>query len=103
MQFDVHPNPIPRARRAFPLVVILQADIAETGRDRLIALMAPLAEMPGVIGRLTPIVEVQGHRYVLMLPSIAGLPGSDLQTPIGNVGAERDRIVAGLDWLFLGV
>lgn len=103
MQYDVHPNPIPRARRAFPLVVILQADIAETGRDRLVALMAPQVEMPGVAGRLTPIVEVEGDRYVLLLPSIASLPLADLPTAIGNISSDRDRIVAGLDWLFLGV
>ena len=36
-QFDVLDNPVPRARAALPLVVILQSDFAETGRERVVA------------------------------------------------------------------
>ena len=33
-QFDVFDNPVPKARRALPLVVILQSNLADTGRER---------------------------------------------------------------------
>jgi hypothetical protein len=49
-QFDVLENPIPRARRAPPLVMILQSDLAETGRDRVVAPLAPEAAMPPLPG-----------------------------------------------------
>jgi len=37
-QFDVFENPIARARRADPFAAVLQSNLAETGRDRIVAL-----------------------------------------------------------------
>ena len=103
MQFDVYPNPVVRARRAFPYVVMLQSDVAETGADRIVASLAPHATTRGVAGRLMPLAEVAGRTYVVMMPSITGLPAADLKRPVDNIGAHRDKIVEALDWLFLGV
>jgi hypothetical protein len=68
-QFDVLDNPIPGARRAIPFVAILQSDLAETGRDRVVAPLAPRAAMPTLAGRLIPIVEVANQDYALLVPS----------------------------------
>lgn len=57
-QFDVAENPIPRARRALPSVAILQSDLADTGRDRVVAPLAPRAAMPTLAGRLIPVVHI---------------------------------------------
>jgi hypothetical protein len=43
------------------------------------------------------------RRYALLLPSLTSVRASDLPSPVGNIGAYRDRIVEALDWLFLGV
>ena len=40
-QFDVFVNPIVAARRAYPFVAVLQSDLADTGRDRIVAPLAP--------------------------------------------------------------
>jgi hypothetical protein len=40
-QFEVFPNPVTRARRSYPFVVVLQADVAEDGRERAVAPVAP--------------------------------------------------------------
>jgi len=66
--YDVFENPIPRARRAFPFVTILQSEIADTGRDRIVAPLVARTRMPAVSGRLTPIVKVLGAEYVLLVP-----------------------------------
>jgi toxin CcdB len=102
-QFDVCPNPIGRARRAFPLVAVLQSDLAETGHDRVVAFLAPKTSLPSISGRLMPIVNVNGRDYVLLIPSLTNLPITDLKSAVGNVAPHRDRIVEALDWLFLGV
>lgn len=103
MQFDVHRNPVARARRSFPLVAILQSDFAETGKDRVVAFLAPRYGLPTVAGRLIPIVGIGGDEFALLLPSLTNLPAADLQEPVGNIAFHRDRIVEALDWLFLGV
>ena len=59
-QFDVLDNPIPRARQAYPFVAVLQSDLAETGRERVVAPLAPSAALQTLAGRLIPIVTVAG-------------------------------------------
>lgn len=102
-QFDVFENPITAARRAYPLVAVLQSDLANTGRDRIVAPLAPRARLRGTSGRLTPHVEVAGTQYVLVVPSLAAIAVADLRGRKGQLVGYRDEIVAALDYLFLGV
>lgn len=102
-QFDVFENPITRARRAYPFVVVLQADLADTGRDRIVAPLAPRARLSGSVGRLTPHVKIANVEHVLLVPSLAAVPAADLRELRGQLTPYRDEIVAALDYLFLGV
>ncbi len=102
-QLDVFVNPIPRARRAYPYVAVLQSDLAETGRERIVAPLAPKARLTGTVGRLTPHVRVSNIDHVLLVPSMMAVAAADLREPQGQLGAHRDAIVAALDYLFLGV
>jgi toxin CcdB len=101
-QFDVLDNPIPRARRALPFVAILQSDLAETGPDRVVAPLAPTAAMPPLAGRLIPIVKVENEDHALLVPSLTALPAADLRRVVANLADERARILAALDYLFIG-
>lgn len=102
-QFDVFDNPITRARRAYPFVAVLQSDLADTGRDRMVAPLVPRARLPGTVGRLTPHVAVVGVEHVLLVPSMTAVRADDLRAPRGALTSYRDAIVAALDFLFLGV
>lgn len=103
MQFDVFPNPLARARRAFPYVVVLQADLSAIGNDRVIAFVAARDQVGKVAGRLMPIVSIRHRDFVVLMPSITNVPMSELRGAIGNVAPHRDRIVEALDWMFLGI
>lgn len=102
-QFDVFENPVPRARRAYPFVVVLQSDVAGTGRERIVAPLAPRARLTGTAGRLAPHVKVAGVDHVLLVPSLAAVPASDLRAVRGDLSPYRAEIVAALDYLFLGL
>jgi hypothetical protein len=102
-QFDVLDNPIARARRTMPFVAILQSDLAQTGPDRVVAPLAPTAAMPPLAGRLIPIVDVEGRDYALLVPALTALRAADLRQVVANLAAERTRILAALDYLFIGV
>jgi toxin CcdB len=102
MQLDVFPNPLVRARRAFPFVVVLQSDIAALGQERIIAFLAPRAHLGPIAGRLMPVIEVDGRQFVLLMPSITNVPLAELRGPVANLHAYRDRIVDAIDWTFLG-
>jgi toxin CcdB len=102
-QFDVLDNPIPRARRAMPFVAILQSDLADTGRERVVAPLAPSAALPPLAGRLIPIVTVGNDDYALLVPALTTLPVVNLRHVVASLAADRDRILAALDHLFTGV
>jgi len=102
-QFDVYVNPIPQARRAYPYVAVLQSDLAETGRERIVAPLAPKARLAGTAGRLTPHVRVSNVEHVLLVPSMTAIASGDLRDLRGQLLAHREAIVAALDYLFLGV
>ena len=102
-QFDVFTNPIAHARRAYPLVVVLQADLAATGRDRIVAPLVARSRLPGTVGRMTPHVEIDGAAHVVLVPALTAVRAADLERPRGQLGAYRDPLVAALDYLFLGV
>jgi toxin CcdB len=102
-QFEVFDNPIARARRAYPFVVVLQSDLAHTGSERIVAPLAPRARLSGTVGRLTPHVTVAGTEHVLLVPSMTAVRASDLRESRGQLVPYRDSIVAAIDFLFLGV
>ena len=102
-QFDVFENPISRARRAYPFVAVLQSDLAETGRDRIVAPLVLRTRLPGTVGRLTPHVSVAGIDHVLLVPGMTAIATEDLRELRGQLTPYRDAIVAALDYLFLGV
>ncbi len=101
-QLDVFVNPI-AARRAYPLVVVLQSDLADTGRERIVAPVVPRARLTGTVGRMTPHVKVAGAEHVVLVPRLAGVPAGDLRELRGQLTAHRNEIVAALDYLFLGI
>lgn len=103
MQFEVFTNPIKRARRAYPFVAVLQSDVAETGRDRIVAPLVPRTRLGGTAGRLTPHVQVAGIDHVLLVPAMTAVQAADLRDSKGQLAKHRDAIVAALDYLFLGV
>lgn len=102
-QFDVFVNPIERARRAYPYVVVLQANGVDTGRERLVAPIAPRAQMRASAGRVTPRVSIAGVEHVVLTPNMVAVRASELREARGHLHASRDAIVAALDYLFLGV
>ena len=102
-QFDVSPNPVLRARKAYPYVVVLQADATRNGRDRVVAPAAPCAAFPVVAGRLTPVVTIEQNDFVLLVTSLTTLPANSLGMTVASLADRRDDILAAIDLLFVGV
>jgi toxin CcdB len=103
MHHDIFDNPAPRTRRAFPFIAVLQADVADAGRGRVIAPLAPRVALGGAIGRLLPVVRHDGQNFYLALEAMTSLPKSALRDPVGSIASHRYEITRALDWLFTGV
>lgn len=95
-QFDVY-----RLRDGM-LVVDMQSDLIGLAASRIVAPLRPegeFAELPG----LTPSVEVEGRRWIVRLPELAAVPGSELRERVASLTSERDRLKRALDILIDGV
>jgi len=102
-QFEVFANPVARARRAYPYVIVLQADVALSGRDRAVAPTAPRAAFGAIPGRLTPVVTIEDEDFVLLITSLTTLPAKSLGTAAASLADRREDILAAIDYLFFGV
>jgi hypothetical protein len=58
--------------------------------------------MPTIAGRLIPMVEVANQDYALLVPSLTALPMADLRQAVASLAADLERILADLDYSFIG-
>jgi toxin CcdB len=70
-------------------------------------LVVPLPQAPALtkkpIARLTPSFDIDGERYLLMTPQLAGIARSELGAAVGNIVDQRSTIISALDLLIAGV
>lgn len=102
-QFDVHRNPVPAARGAYPYVVALQSPLADSGRSRIVAPLVPRRALGEIAGRLTPTVTVSGADFVVLVPSLTTMPSQALEAPVDSLREHRAALLAAVDLLFFGV
>lgn len=68
--------------------------------------MAPLYTALAMRGKtmktLTPVLVVGGKSYVMVTPQLAGVARKYLGAQVGELSAQRDAILAALDFLVSG-
>lgn len=101
-QFDAFPHPVPTLRRFFPFAVNLRSDVVP-GDDRLvIAPLAPRRALPGIAGRLAPVVRIEGEEYVVIIDRLVSIPARTTQRPVANLATHREALIGAIDLLFSG-
>jgi toxin CcdB len=102
-QFSVYRNKNTRTKAAFPFLVDVQSDLLEPLNTRVVI---PMTKAPALtrkpVSHLTPEVSFNGDRYVLMTPQLAGIGRAELGPHAGNLGEERQAILAAIDFLLTG-
>ena len=84
------------------LLLDLQSDLIETG-TRVVAPLFPLSEGPQAIGRLEPVLNIDGVAHVLHTAELAAIPSSLLKSrPIANLTAHDTEIRDAFDMVFSG-
>lgn len=83
------------------LVVDLQTDFIEMG-SRVVAPLVPVGTGPKPLGRLEPVVSVDGVAHLLRTAEMAAIPSGLLRVALADLSDEGDRIKAALDMVFYG-
>jgi hypothetical protein len=101
-QFDVCRYPGRGAVRDRPYVLVVQTRFLDHLKTRV---CAPLV-VPGAFfkqTRLNPMLRIEGKDVFLSPTELATFPLHVLATPVANLEADRDKIVAALDLVFTGI
>lgn len=100
MQHDLFVHPNTRARTVYPLIVVLQADVAE-GSERIVA---PLTlALASQTSRMRPLVHHDGENFIVVMRLLGLVSNRLLRKRVGSIAQYRDDLSRALDWLFFGV
>jgi toxin CcdB len=96
-RFQVH-----KLKERHGLVLDLQADLLDILDTRVVAPVVAINQIDHVFARLSPRVEIEGHTYLILIPSLASLPKRILGEPVADLTYRQDEITAAMDFLFQG-
>lgn len=100
-QFDVFRHA--RSKR-YPYLLDLQADLLRDLATRVVAPLMPIERLRGKpIGRLNPVVTIDGAPHVVVLQELAAFPTSELRETVATLRPRRDELIGAIDLLFSGI
>lgn len=102
-QFDVFRNPDPGSQARIPFVVVLQSDLLDAVDNHVVApLRAKHDDQIVPVLRLNPRVMIDGEEYLVRVQDLATVPRRMLREKVSSLSAQREEILAALDFLFTG-
>ncbi|MEZ5476577.1 MAG: CcdB family protein [Thiolinea sp.] len=102
-QFTVYQNPSKHSRQAYPYLLDIQHPILDELNTRMVIPLGRLASFKeNAMQTLSPVVEFDGEKLVLLTPQIASVSTRLLKEPVGSLAHFRDDIIAALDFAVSG-
>ena len=103
-QRDVYKNKNPQSKSIYPFLVDIQSELLSDLQTRVVVPMTKLTALrKQPIRDLTPVVDMGGSSYLLLVPQLAAVATKELGEKVGSVAVHRDEIVAAMDFLVTGV
>ena len=103
-QFTIYRNKHPQSKANIPFLLDVQNDLlSELGTRVVIPLFQKQSLPIKPLTKLTPELQIDGKRYILMTPQLAGISIKDLGEPVGDLIQHRSDIIAALDLLIADV
>ncbi|SJM92565.1 conserved hypothetical protein [Crenothrix polyspora] len=102
-QFDVYTNRNPKTRQLIPYLLDVQNDLlTELATTVVIPMCLAVEKKTLEMARLTPCMEINGQRYLLLTPQLAGIHKKELGEFVASVANYRAEIIGALDFLITG-
>ncbi|NRB38823.1 MAG: CcdB family protein [Pseudomonadales bacterium] len=103
-QFDVYINPSRSSKGAYPYLVDVQHDLIADIATRMVIPLGKFSHFKNEqMQGLTPDVEYEGEKLLLLTPQIASIPAKLLKDPVGSLSHFRYDIIASLDFAITGI
>lgn len=97
----LHPDRGQAPKASGPLVLVLQSERVGHLKSIIVAPMND-TDLDAAVPQLTPLIDVDGKRFVLLTPFLSAIDRSDLAERIGDAGPYDYEITRALDRLFHG-
>ena len=103
-KFSVHVNPNPDTKASYPLLLDVQSDLVSSLTTRVVVPLCSASHMDGkLVGVLMPVLEVDGERYAMLTPQLAGISSKQIGAKVADLVGARDAIIGALDVLITGI
>lgn len=103
-QFTVYQNKNLQTRSAVPFLLDIQNDLFADLETRVVIPLCPVSSIQGrALKALMPVLEINGERFAMMTPQMAGIPRGELGAPVAQVERQRFEIIAAVDFLLTGI
>jgi toxin CcdB len=103
-QFTVHRNQHAPTRGRFPLLLDIQVDFLEVLATRVVIPLAPQsASRSQKMGKLTPVVQVDGRHYVVVTPQLSAIAKKELGPAVADLTGHRLDFIGAIDFLLSGI
>jgi toxin CcdB len=103
-QFAVHQNKNPQTAKEVPFLLDVQNDLLRDLQTRVVVplcLLSRLRDKP--LRTLSPVFEIEGERYAMLTPQLAGIAKAELGPAVAHLETHRFEIVGALDFLITGL
>ncbi|MEZ5546788.1 MAG: CcdB family protein [Pseudomonadales bacterium] len=91
-------------KRLFPFILDIQHDYISDIGTRIVLPLGRLKYFQNEnLGKLTPSIEYNGEKLLILTPQIASIPRNKLKNPIGTLNHFRSEILAALDFAITGI
>lgn len=102
-QFTVYRNKNPKSKAEIPYLLDVQSDLLnELGTRVVIPLFQRKLLSIQPLTRLTPELQIDGKKFILMTPQLAGIPVKELGEQICELTRNRAEIITAIDMLITG-
>ncbi|MGH7885780.1 MAG: CcdB family protein [Thermodesulfobacteriota bacterium] len=102
-QFSVYQNKNSNSNEIYPYLLDIQSDLL---RDLKTTVVIPVCEFTShskeKIKILTPVVEINQKKYLLMTPQLAGILRSEIDKETVNLSNYRNEIISAIDFMLTG-
>lgn len=102
-QFTVYRNKNPKSKAEIPFLLDVQSNLlSELGTRVVIPLFQKRTLRVKPLTKLTPEFQIDGKKFILMTPQLAGISIKDVGDAVGDLVRYRSDVVAALDLLITG-
>lgn len=101
-QFDVYENDELESKNVIPFLLDVQHDLHKCLATRTVVPLVLIFSAKEETKKLCPRFKVMGKDVIMSTPEIAGYPERDLRHKVSSLAANRDEILAAIDFLLNG-